>query len=239
MTATKISDPAQEIATLVRENWEERGSPILLSALGMKLSENTKEAMDAEKLTLRRYVAANLENLVRFVTMPKFGGGFAPIVETEAFTDEQLEQIYIDQKPEAAPRFDREVWRAFRERIAPDKVRHISIDGQLSFHDEDGDTGPAPGEYILTEKDQPNFKNNFATDAEVVEAIRAWAGRVGVNEQSLTFTKKERPANIPTKRDESKRKSKGLFDLLTQDELARIAIPGDIVASLLERLRNA
>ena len=186
-----------EILAAVREAWEERRAPLLLSQLGLvSLSAPAKQFVQDNKVGLKRHIRARLADALRFVPMQREGGAFVPVNATEGLSDADLERAYRESVAATPPRprrvrFDRDVWCAFRDPLpagmrraidpatTPPAVRQIGPGDVLR-----------PGELVLEPHETAISDDPGAEPAvmSVERAIRTWCDEKGVDPMRLAVS---------------------------------------------------
>lgn len=242
-----------EIIALAQDNWKRRSSPMLFSALGERLSEEAKTTLRIQGRTLKRYVRESMQSLVRFVNLPRHGGGVAPIADSKALSDENLEAMLLKAGSEAKAvrRYSAGVWNAFRDGAQFDDDTYLLVSAERGAEVRrtiDRTKAPSDAAFIERE-DLPELdpETNRASFASISAAIEKWTTKNGVDIELLTYRP---PASADPSHDSATGSRTGsvavsleggLWDMLTllsEEELRRINVPADIVFSIFKRLRS-
>lgn len=243
-----LEDLKREITAATLQAWESERSPLLISKLGLSgLSDEARQYVREQKISLKRFVRTHLLDSLRLVPMPRHGGGVAPLASTAGLSDSQLDAMFTPKKPEnevetRQPLFYSEVWAAFRDAV-PDGQRRI-----LRFEDDkpviylQPCEKPLPeGEYSIDNSDTAitSHPDRPASAADIRAAITNWCEAKGVPFESLM-----RPTRVASAKKDIRRPSATLdsasfiavFRSIPREQLAKISFPGDAVLSILERL---
>jgi hypothetical protein len=241
MSTQKI-DLMAEIPRSVGQNWRDKEAPVLLSALGMRLHPDARAELRVLKENLSDYVEAHLLDQVRLLTIPGKGLAAAPAAETAELSDQDLIRRFNVTPRErsggqANPRFYPHVWRAFSLPLSEAQRRFVSFQPNgIPKSTELPSAENAP--YGATEvrlEDLPDQPLGIGMPpAPVAEAIRAWAKANHIDVNSLYVPTPPR-SGAPPSAPAGENELLGILNLLEPSELARIAVPADIVVTLLKR----
>jgi hypothetical protein len=238
------SDLMTDIPRAVGDYWERRGAPVLLSALGSFLPEQSKFELRTIKKTLLTYIHEHLQSEVRTLLIPGKAHAVVPLSASSELSDAELVRRYyaqsVDRSPSVNPRFFPEVWSAL-SRPLQDARRFLKL--REGFRPQLVEIGPSeePEEGLvevlpadIAEKEEGTLSNG----ALIADAIRRWADKNKVELSRLLIPTRDEPAPQPRRATQT-----GSLDalvaslnLLQPHELARISIPADVVLSLLQRL---
>ncbi|HEX8583108.1 MAG TPA: hypothetical protein VF680_01700 [Allosphingosinicella sp.] len=245
----------RELPEIVQREWRDSQRPMLLSQLGGRLSEAAKILVRTENVGLKRLIETHLSAELRLVPMPSQGGGVVPRAETEGMSDEELNSTYT--KAETVPNYEVEVFNAFKRHVSPGTRRFLILrPSELPLVRDQAEDQPAPESgYEIRSEDLAIIGEgaSVATRVDTHHAIEAWCQRAEIDPKKLYRIPRLRTSNLvseptpiasrrpPLARDAGAGELSGLvqgLNAFTQAELARIQIPGDVLLSLLERLRN-
>lgn len=250
-------DLDREILEVVQAEWRKNSSPLLLSALGYRISDAAKAVLRASNIPLTRYVQSHMKSELRLVSRAVEGLAAAPRHETANFTDEQLADLYTKSPPrERMPRYRPSVWYAFRIPIPSARRRFLILqeDGQTICKDLPPEAEPPMGAIEIAEADlaSPENADELPSPEAVSNAIEAWRTKQDLDRSKLLLPSGVgsagtlSPANTQNANrllPESARRPT-LADLafglsvFTSEELARVQIPADVLANLLKRTRE-
>jgi hypothetical protein len=247
------NDLGAEISTATERWWKDEQAPLLISRLGLaELSDTAREFVRENKISLKRFIRSRLGETVRFVPMQRQGGGVAPIAETLALSDFQLESAYVPKNAEshtegAITRFYPEVWAAFRDPLPDGQKRILSLaSGRPSVELKPVDAALADGQYAIEASDtaMTSHPEQPPSAAEIRSAITNWSEARGIHMDHLI-----RPSRGPGPAPRRQRESHGSGPLeavsflealraIPPLQLAKVSFPGDVVLSLLERFNQ-
>ncbi|HYG25417.1 MAG TPA: hypothetical protein VD906_00765 [Caulobacteraceae bacterium] len=230
-----------EIPSVVARFWEERGHPIILSQLGASLSPESLAELRVAKGTLKGYISLHLSDKVRLVHLGGNTDAAAPWVQTTGMTDEQIAKkatLARERKVKINyPAFKKDVWAAFSQPIK-DRIRYLEIQdgGEPVFHERETEIERS-GYYRISADDLPEFDpgTGRATPFSIAQAIRLWAGKVGVSLDRL-YSDVVEPASGAQATSPLNALANAL-GMLEPHEAARISIPGDVLLSVIKRSR--
>ncbi len=246
-----------EIVQRVREEWDERNRPLLISQLGSRLSSEVKAILSSSGRGLKRYIQENLEGSVRIVPMRSRGGGVAPVDTSSDLSDGELEELFSSRSApsegSAVPMYWGDVWRGFQKPVPEGSVRYILFDatGKPEVIDAPADAAHptnakliGQGDVVLASEDEIRPPRSA-----VHQAIENWSLREGVPVGSLEFKRSTSSRRAESSTDAQRRSTSSVhsnragtaslmhgLDVLSHDELKRINIPADLVLAMIERL---
>lgn len=245
-------DLDHEIVSAVKAQWTEDHCPLLISFLGLShLSADAKKQLREEGVGLKRFVRNRLSDRVRFIPMIRHGGGFAPVEETNAITNAELEQAYlqVQAKKAVVPHlpFDKALWAAFSDPMPPLSRRLAGFrDGQWHIRLASKDEPLEPDEVAIEPEDLPIVTaNSFSTAGTVTRrALLEWCRKNRIDRATINSTAAPRPVKALRSNVLSHSLASGdetaslvkLLQSLPKDQLARLMVPGDLIASILERM---
>ena len=258
---SNIEEVNSEIEQFIDKEWNSFKRPLLISRLGVVLSESAKLVLSSSGLGLKRYIEENLGDRVRVVPMKGRGGAAVPSIETRDYTDAEVENLYNNRPDPTAdqtsvPLYWGDIWRGFQKELPESTVRYILIG--VSGRPEVADVpkgNPMPDnakiiqrdDLVLSAPDEPR-----PSRIAVHQAIENWCRRENIPLKSVRFDTSEQSRRLeaaagPRKRSLNYTSSSTAsefdkftslmqgIDLLNRDELARISIPADLVLAILER----
>ena len=215
------------IVELVGQCWQEKHSPMLLSALGTIDRQIAPEAR-RQSGGLRAYIEASLDDRVRVVqhgTKPTVIGAVPRNQETDDVGDwDALLDELVGAQAErrlADRRFHRAFWAAFRQPLDESRERCVAMDGPVRFSDEP--TGHQP--YHTIEVQRELIVGQEASISDVHQSIGTWL--TANNLEPTRFLETARSDTLPSNDVLGK-----LILALSLEELDQISIPMPIVAKL-------
>lgn len=231
-------DWIKELAEEVDHTWSASGMALLLAKVPVRLQERSIDLQD--RLGARRLKSVLEEHRDRFrlVRDPdnELVWGVLPshvsaaptpeLFRTRKATDREAREL---GKP--VPQFMRGFWTAFVKRIPEGRERYLDISSTPYFEDvPKGQFAPphlvrVDDIYILSEGDLLSE----APDPELVyKKIQDWCKQYGVDERRF-YVRSYRDGSKASKADFAERLSQ-----LSDKDLSRIMVPGDIVLKLLK-----
>lgn len=242
---------ASELWEITEDYWRTRGRPILLSALGERLSPDARAEKDTLGTTLAAFIRNHLADRIRFVTLPPHGGGVAPKELTAGLADAELKARVpppvvklASVARERSPIIDSDLWQTFRHKLPEGSKVYVDLParGKLTIRTiaegEEGETGWLP----IEADDLPEIERGDETrnPAAIGAAIRAWARK-----NNVPFDRIEQPrlpaqlGQFPIAHPQTRSGSLALLaeglSVLTAEELSRLMLPADIVVNLIRR----
>jgi len=230
-------EPSQldaRIVELVKQCWEERNKPLLLSQLGGADSGEIARSAKLTAASLGEYLHRRLDSKVRVIRHSRNPTiiGAVP-ADVEADTDDLLASTYGHSerlKEGASPRFHPAFWAAFRKRLDGSRKRYISVKKPLEFRDmssedlEERQAGFVEGSVEIERK---YIADTEAEPAEVHQKACDWLEKNNLDQVPFLM-KNESAISHPFHNDLLGR----LLLVLGDDELRRISMPLDIVRKL-------
>lgn len=247
-----VDDLNREIITAVEGVWNDDDQPLLISKLGKDfLSDDGRAFLREESIALGRHIKGRLAGEIRYLKMPREGGGVVPLEKTKNLTDEELERKYVPKRKEQIewappPKFYEDLWAAFRDPLAEGlrRVVHWSESGRP--------------EVVVKPKDEPLSEGDFAIDshdtaitsdsdkkpnaAEVRTAITNWAEVNGISLEKMTYSPASRltsarrpPSALPRDASDTLPSFVGILRTMSRDQITRLSFPGDVMLHILER----
>ena len=245
-------DLDHEIISAVKAQWIKDHCPLLISFLGLShLSADAKKQLREEGVGLKRFVKNRLSDRVRFIPMIRHGGGFAPVEETNDITNAELEQAYsrVQAKKAVVPHssFDKALWAAFSDPMPPLNRRLAGFrDGRWHVRLASKDEPLAPDEVAIEPEDLPSVMPDSSSTAGAAtrRALLEWSRKHRIDRVTINSTVAPRPVEAPKPNVLSHSLASGegadalvkLLQSLPKDQLARLMVPGDLIASILERM---
>lgn len=246
---TSVADLASDVEGIVRGWWTANQAPVLLSKLGSLLSENSQVLIRIEKLPLKRFIQDVLADRLRLVSLPRHGGGVAPLEETRGLSDDQLSEAFESQRrrqiSNRIPRYNALIWDAFRTPLTEGRRRfvRVGLQGQIEVREIANEDDALEGDgWIEVHQDNlPLSDGGPPSIREMDDAIRHWAdGKIDTRRLLHVSTAPSAGQVAQRPRPPMATLDSVIVGLrvFTTEELARIQIPADVVLSLLERNRR-
>jgi hypothetical protein len=246
---SEVENTAAAIEQTVAAWWAEYRAPLLLSKLGGLIPSEIQKNLRLERIPLKRFIRDELEGRVRLLKMPRLGGGVSPWNETKGISEGDLERMFEERRRERLeqriPRYNALIWDAFRTPLLDGRRRFVRIGDageiELSEVGDDAEVPTGDGWIEVAQQDLghvPPAGHPMARDMD--GAIRRWAeGKIEANK--LVQPTGEQPKSFQVRRGKENRSLSSLSTVIsglegfTNEELARIQIPADVLLSILRR----
>ena len=230
MDSGEQEDTPCPIAECVQKYWNQHRRPMLLSALGTAVDEQTTHEVKSVAGNLANYIRTRLSGSVSVVqhsTNPTIVGA---VPSSEAHFTEDWNHLLT--RPDrhtgtSRKRFNPVFWTAFRKPLPDSSARYISSDNPLRFVDVPPGSAP-PGSL---EVPRAYIRSDETTDSEVAERIAEWLRDHDLDE--TRFLCEPRPPQHRPERPLPTDDLLGrLINALDSDELDKVAMPLAVVAKL-------
>ncbi|MDE0039854.1 MAG: hypothetical protein OXU77_20195 [Gammaproteobacteria bacterium] len=230
MDSGEEEESPSSIAECVQKHWNQHRRPMLLSALGTSVDQQTMREVKNHARNLATYIRTRLSGSVSVVqhsTNPTIIGA---VPSSEAHFTQDWD--YLLARPDRdidtpGKRFNRAFWTAFRKPLPDTSTRYLSSDDPIRFADVP--PGSAPPRSL--EIPRAYIPGDEATDSDVAERIAEWLRDNDLDETRYLYLprppqhRSERP--LPTE-DLLGR----LITALDADELDKVTMPIALVAKL-------
>ena len=245
-----MSRLAAELCEITEEYWRSQGRPMLLSALGGRLSEEAREEKNQLHTTFGAYIRNELADRVRWVPLSLHGGGVAPKELTAGVSDVELEARVPQPAPRPAvagrvrsPMIEPRLWDAFRQKPPGEKRIYVELPekGRLVVHAIDQADEVAADSILIGPDDFPDMglRSETHNPAAIGSAIRTWAQKHGVAAERIERSGPPTPLGVAQAHVSGGSGSLALFaeglSVLTAEELSRVMLPADVVVGLIRR----
>jgi hypothetical protein len=233
VTSASLKDKLVEI---VSSYWKRLGTACLLSALGpilVRAGYNYRIILGEKKLSdFIRFECADALRIIPHPADPKVLAVIPKDVEVSAENTE-----YLFSRRSEVPKFTRGAWSAFLVELKPKMKRFLNTQPPFEFTDIPEYGALPPDNYVEVDRTyiRPSFEA-YVPPAKTQEKLEEWAAnkRIDLNIfKTERLTKSEAIFAGETTRHSS-RAIDVLLSSLSNDELARISLPLDIVKKLLE-----
>ena len=230
MDSGEEEESPSSIAECVQKHWNQHRRPMLLSALGTSVDQQTMREVKNLARNLATYIRTRLNGSVSVVqhsTNPTIIGA---VPSSEANLTQDWDHLLarpdrdIDTPDK---RFNRAFWTAFRKPLPDSSARYLSSDDPVRF----ADVPPASAPPGSLEIPRAYIPGDDATDSEVAERISVWLREHDLDETRFLYAprppqhRSERP--LPT--DDLLGR---LITALDPDELDKVTMPIALVAKL-------
>lgn len=237
------SDLETEIKVAVQSQWDTKGIPTVLAMLGGRLSEKAKAELRVTNQPLAKYIRHRMSDSIRLVTANSGADLAAPVSETSALNDSELEQVYLNGRaPSNASRptvrFKSAVWNSFLHPISDvRRFVELSENGEARAHDVAKGEKPHERWLEVESADLPPFdaETGKASWAAIATSIRAWAENKKVPLDDLQVSEKVAVSAVRAEVSGSDLPIVALAKALRgldAGQLARISIPADVILTL-------
>lgn len=230
MDSGEQEENPSSIAGCVQEHWNQHRRPMLLSALGTSVDEQTMREVKNVARNLATYIRTRLSGSVSVVQHSANPTIIGAVPSSEAHFTQDWDRLLVRpdrdiDTPEK--RFNGAFWTAFRKPLPDSSARYLSSDDPIRFADVPPGSAP-PGSLEIPRAYIPGDE---ATDSDVVARISEWLRKHDLDETRFLYVppppqhRPERP--LPT--DDLLGR---LITALDPDELDQITMPTALVAKL-------
>lgn len=245
-----------ELVSIISDVWQREHRPILLSAVGAKLSDAAKEFIRTHRISLKPYIRSYLPQVRMFVISPGRDAA-APLADTAEYTDEQLSSFYkarVQISPRRSPRFLREIWAAFITDIPQGHRRFVDVRKRPVVSVDLPESSSQPDGWIEVSVSDQSTRDPLSgrrDNSTVGAAIRTWCAMHGLNATELIdpigrideyrAPSGQMPASekaIQTVTGKDHGALLAFLSSLSPSELIRISFSGDVLLSILVREKS-
>jgi hypothetical protein len=237
----------REIVTAVKSHWTTTGRPLLLSALGGKLSASARAERESADQALAVIIKEEVPE-VRVIAAAGRGGAAVPVSDTLGRSDEHLEAL-LPRPQRVAEAFDKpkhpmifaELWRLFRDGFDISKQAWVELgQGWAAVHilEQTEDAQNHWVEIKPSDLGEPDLPGGRRSPYVVGASVRDWAQKAGLAPNQYQVLRAD---SAPLNRESIRSSAldlevlaKGL-GVLSHEDLARINFPGDIVLKIISR----
>lgn len=227
------SDLENEIIDAVQSCWDADQKGILLSTLGLLLSNKGLWSKRPEGESLSKLIKSNLSDTLRIENHPQHRLVKGVFPKSATLTDPLIQYFDLSRKDQRLPRYHPRFWAAFSKEIAAGNRRFLNID-TIMFEDLPGESNAPTNAsvYELTPEMIPNSDVEDRNDG-INASIKAWAGKNKVDLPPLMASSRRTLEG----RDRGRQISilDQMLDALSEKDMVRVQMPLDIVNKLRNR----
>jgi hypothetical protein len=233
--AKDLEELKRHVLELTHQNWEKTGKALLLASLGQTLGRaghDLRAELRGQKMV--PFLQFELADRVRVLTSPH-DRLVLGVVPADAAIGDDVAALFKKERKETEEkgvRFDRRVWMAFSRPVAPGCVRALFWEPELRFEDVPKEASAkitsnvVPEHLIVPVGALPSGERNAALQ----ENIKKWLEEHGVDFEVA----RAMPVSADQPATYGGSALSALFRALDARDLARISMPLDIVAKLME-----
>jgi hypothetical protein len=221
---------AQILEERVHENWIERKSPFLLSALGAKLRKEGIEIRSILKTeTLSAFIGRKLKGRIELFAPPGQPVRICAFPHGELLEQSAVTSTNLGKEIDLVS-LHKTIWAAFSYPIPSGKRRKVLVSPEIAFQDVEtaqwvqGDLEVPPQAVVPQGTGDPRTRG-----IRVRENILRWADENKVSRDDIVFQKPTRLHPIS-----GRTPLNDLLMVLSDQELARISMPLDLVKKLMK-----
>ncbi len=222
----------------ISNEWAKNHKAVLLAALGERDEGVIAQGARDLKISLRRFIDAELNDEVKIIQHSRNKAVIAAIPAASAPEDQQQIDEALDQLFGAAASrsiwVTPQLWSAFRSLPAAGSKRYAVLSGVSPAILDLPSEEKSPDESFEIEEHWISDALSCASDTEKYQAIKNWADDAGIDLERFALPREKGDrSSLPT-RGRRLTLLELLLSTLKEDELRRIDIPLDLV----ERLHN-
>jgi hypothetical protein len=214
-------------------HWAATSEPLLLSRLGQMLSQRGIDLQG--NLRGRKLSDVIKEQLSAHLRVSPIGPGskvWAVVPASDTPSAAPTPKLVLSfEKKEHIPRVDSTIWAAFSRALAPDHSRILEFDPEPVFRDVAKDLIQDSGPLITADNVAIKTAEQSSSEyyREVYSKLRDWLDANGVPFDKV------RANSHPMRGKQTGTVLDQLIEKLTPEQLRRVAIPLDVLASLLKK----